>query len=347
MSSAKKLVLAALCTWFTGFGYAGYALGAAGTVTEAGSNWSSSLGGLQEDDHNKNRDEHDKDKDKDKDKKHCKDVEPEKVREGDDRHHDHGMDRHHGHEGDDDDDCECKEASRSALTPGAAGVSSQSSTALLLAVSIVNNGMTTKQNVQVTSIMLNGGSLTSRASLPVNLGTVPAGSSAVLNADFSGGPFNPGGSYALTVKGTYTVEKKIFCFTLNFSLIVPPAAPASATLNTVKVPPNKVSGAPFPPQPPSFTQEINPQRPPVPIAPFVPGTPTATSTGTLPLTIGDPPPIVFDANNPVGITNGSTIAEPSGDHGGGVVFMTSNWFAAYSTDGGVTFKRLNPTTVFP
>src|SRR4029077_17309726 len=95
------------------------------------------------------------------------------------------------------------------------------------------------------------------------------------------------------------------------------------------------------------TQEINPQRPPVPIAPFVPGTPTATSTGTLPLTIGDPPPIAFDANNPVGITNGSTIAEPSGDHGGGVVFMTSNWFAAYSTDSGVTFKRLNPTTVFP
>ena len=345
---AKKLVLAIVCTWFTGFGHAvaaAHTLGADSVVTEANSNLSPTVREAQGDDRNKNRDEHDKDEDKHK--KHCKDEERGKAGDENDRHHDKGMDRHHGHEGDDDDDCECKDASPLALTAGAAGVSSQSSTALLSAVSIVNSGKRTKRNVKVTSIILSGGSLTSSASLPISLGTIPAGDSAVLNADFSGGPFNPGGSYLLTVKGSYSVEEEILCFALNFSLIVPPAAPGSATLNTVKVPPNKVSGAPFPPQPPSFTQEINPQRPPVPIAPFVPGTPTATSTGTLPLTIGDPPPIAFDANNPVGITNGSTIAEPSGDHGGGVVFMTSNWFAAYSTDSGVTFKRLNPTTVFP
>ena len=41
------------------------------------------------------------------------------------------------------------------------------------------------------------------------------------------------------------------------------------------------------------------------------------------------------------------MAEPSGGvSGGGVVFVTANWTAAYSTDG-IHFTQLNPTTIFP
>lgn len=62
--------------------------------------------------------------------------------------------------------------------------------------------------------------------------------------------------------------------------------------------------------------------------------------------IGDPPAINFLVNNDWGIGQSGT-AEPSGASGGGVVFVTSNWFAAYSTDGGNTFHQLDPTTIFP
>jgi len=75
-----------------------------------------------------------------------------------------------------------------------------------------------------------------------------------------------------------------------------------------------------------------------------------------PAPIGDPPNVAFNVNNSFGINGGTncspggafaTCAEPSGANGGGVVFVTANWFAAYSTDGGNIFNQLNPTTVFP
>jgi hypothetical protein len=60
-----------------------------------------------------------------------------------------------------------------------------------------------------------------------------------------------------------------------------------------------------------------------------------------------PPAIVFDANDGVGFTGSSTTAEPSGATGGGVIFVTTNWSAAYSIDGGTSFTPLDPTTIFP
>jgi hypothetical protein len=44
----------------------------------------------------------------------------------------------------------------------------------------------------------------------------------------------------------------------------------------------------------------------------------------------------------------STTAEPSGGaNGGGSIFATANWTAAYSTNGGGSFTQLDPTTIFP
>jgi hypothetical protein len=66
--------------------------------------------------------------------------------------------------------------------------------------------------------------------------------------------------------------------------------------------------------------------------------------------------VKFNTNNSVGITgaglncsgdSAAACAEPSGASGNGVIFVSANWRVAFSTDGGSTFKVLDPTTIFP
>ena len=244
-------------------------------------------------------------------------------------------------------------ASAAILGTFAPGDSLLDPNTLLSAFQITNTGSAPADNVQVTSITLPGASLTS-PSLPLNLGTIPNDGFAVVNADFSGGPFTPGGTYMVTVQGTYSVGSATYCFNLTVDLIVPPAAPGSAPLNSSSVGSNTVTGAPFPSRPPNFGPEQNGSGWTVPIGPFVPGTPTATQTGTQmsPLQAqaaapqGAVPQVTFLVNQGIGLS-GSTIAEPSGASGGGVIFVTANFFAAFSTDGGSTYTQLNPTKIFP
>ena len=253
-------------------------------------------------------------------------------------------------------------APAAVLTVGEPGVSLFNSTTLLSALDLINTGTAAAENVTVKAITLPGGTLTS-PTLPASLGTIPAGGSTVLNADFTGGPFIPESSYGLTVEGTYTVGGFTFCFTLNATLVIPPAAPGSAPLTFVTVESHQASGGPpFPHQPPTFDEHVNPAGPPVPTAPFVPGTPTATTTETQMATLAPvraplaPGPIVFAANTGLGLTPGTTsgtvatgdnAVEPSGASGGAVSFVAANWTAAFSTDGGTTFRQLDPTTIFP
>ena len=166
------------------------------------------------------------------------------------------------------------EASAAVLTAGMPGASLPDETTLLSAIAIINSGTAAAQDVELTAIMLDGATLTSPAFLPFNLGEIPALGSEVLNANFSGGPFSPGGSYVLTLQGTYAVDTATYCFTLTSDLIIPPGAPGSAPVTEVTVDPDSVSDAPFPPQPPIHYSRANPGGPPVPTAPFVPGTPT-------------------------------------------------------------------------
>ena len=110
--------------------------------------------------------------------------------------------------------------------------------------------------------------------------------------------------------------------------------------------PRAVKGAPYPAQLPLFDDEKNgtPFRG-VPTGPFIGGKPTPQGTHSLSPRPGNGP-TVFTLNNSIGIGQSNT-AEPSGASGGGVVFVTSNWFAAYSTNGGSVFNQINPTTIFP
>lgn len=79
---------------------------------------------------------------------------------------------------------------------------------------------------------------------------------------------------------------------------------------------------------------------------FHPLTKTPQESVPKPAPLGDPPGIDFFANNSLGIS-ASSVNEPSGGAGGGVVFVSANWFAAYSTDGGAHYTQLDPTTIFP
>jgi len=241
-------------------------------------------------------------------------------------------------------------ASPADLLSVGAGVSLLDAMTLSAAIPIINDGSAAAQNVQVTAITLAGATPTS-PSLPFNLGTIPAGDQAVLNASFIGGPFTPGSNYVVMVQGTYNAGGFTFCFGLNVTLVIPPAAPGMGVLKIGLVPPNLVSGGGFPPMPPPLDLgDVDFPGWTVPIAPFVPDTNIPSMTGTLPsplVTLDAPSPIVFLANNGLGL-NGNSIAEPSGGAtGGGVVFATANSFAAYSTNGGSTWTRLDPTTIFP
>jgi hypothetical protein len=259
--------------------------------------------------------------------------------------HDRNSKRDRGEHGDDD-DCRCDLAPATQIDLGAPGVTVPNPSSLVSIFTVVNTGTTDAKDVKVTSIRLKSASLTSPVSLPLSLGTISDGNHAVVNADFSGGPFVAGGTYVLTVRGTFSVRRHDRCFKRMIALNVPPAAPGSGPLTTITIDPGTVTGAPYTPQTPNFGDEDNGSRWSVPRGPNVPAVPTPSVTMVQTAPIGDPPSVDFVTNHDWGIGQ-STVAEPSGASGGGVVFVTSNWFAGYSTDGGTTFTQLDPTAIFP
>jgi hypothetical protein len=254
---------------------------------------------------------------------------------------------------------EC-EAPQVILSAGAPGVSLLNPGQLLTALPIINMGAVAAEDVEATAIVLSDGTLTSPASLPFELGTIPAERSKILEAEFSGA-FTPLDSHVIAVEGTYVSGGAIHCFEVEREFEIPPGSPGFAELVTAIVGAEFVSGAPFPPIPPTSTIRANPPLWPVPTGPFVPGTPTATGTGAVPVPQGPQlraaaangaPAVVFAANtggiNGGTVANTSTTAEPSGaSDGQNVVFVTGNRFASYSTDGGATFTPINPTAIFP
>ena len=242
-----------------------------------------------------------------------------------------------------------REGERSArLIARAPGVSTPNRSTLLSAVAIINRGKSPAEQVEVREVTVARGKRTSAA--PVNLGRIAENESAFTEADFSGGPFAPGRVYPLLLAGTYSVggEKGRRCeFRFTVPLRVPPAAPGRASAKSVKIEPKKASGGKYPPFEPKFDNEVNRSEWTVPRGPFVPGKRTPTSTGTEKAPIGDPPAINFVSNDSLNV-GGSSIAEPSGSaNGGGIVFSSANALAAFSTNGGAAFTKLNPTTIFP
>ena len=249
-------------------------------------------------------------------------------------------------------------SSQVTFTLGSPGVALQTDNTLLVATQLSNTSDRDAFKVQIESIKLDSAPLLTPTAFPLLVGEIDAGQSASVQTNFNGNQLTPGEQYLLVMNGSYRpVNKGVnkdegHVFTVTTVVVLPPTAPGSADVGAVSVPPNLVSGGGFPHQPLNFGDEVNRPRWTVPTAPFEAGTPTPTGTSVTPAPFGDPPAIVFNANNGLGLTSGTTngtassIAEPSGATGGGVVFVTANWTAAYSTDGSA-FTQLDPTTIFP
>lgn len=248
-------------------------------------------------------------------------------------------------------------ASPAILSIGTPGASLQDPTTLLSAIPILNTGTVAAQSVMVTTITLTGGTLASPASLPFNLGSIPASGSTVLNANFSGGPFAPGGTYALTVEGIYAVGPATYCFTLNSALIIPSAAPGSEIAGTVRAQVQRTAGGPFPPKPAAEQEEANPPGPPIPIGPpshiFFDTTDLTAVLDFSHLTTfpGPMPGEVAGANVAFvkNVTNSGAgfPPDPSAASSGGVVMVShNNTTVKISIDGGNTFTTYNATTLY-
>ena len=238
-----------------------------------------------------------------------------------------------------------------------------SSTSVTIATPILNDGTVTATNVKVTGATLKG--MPATTGVPVVLGAISPGASAIAQADFNSTSLLPNTSYLLTIRGTYQVGAATAGFTLNRFVTIPNSSPGSGTASNGSAPSNFVTGAPFPHQNPDMGDEVNEPRPPIPTGPFHSGVPTPTGTGmgAFPSTtsatakVQPDSPVVFGTNSGIGIpgagtncspgTQPASCAEPSGAQGGGVIFVTANWTAAYSTDGGTSFTPVDPTKVFP
>lgn len=268
-----------------------------------------------------------------------------------------------------------------AFTLTGPGVAIEDTDTLLVAARLNNTGEKTAFKVRVESIRLDHATRVAPTKLPLLVGDLSADQSATVEADFKSAKLIPGHQFRLVLQGSYRrkgqdthdddgdddgdhdgdrhkkrkhrKENERQHFTVSSVVIVPPAAPGSAPVKTATVPSQHVTGAPFPSQPVKFDSDVNTSRWTVPTGTFVPGTPTLTGTGAQKAPIGDPNNVTFNLNDRLGVTSGSTngtastVAEPSGATGGGVIFVAANWLAAYSTDGGTTFHQLDPTTIFP
>jgi hypothetical protein len=150
-------------------------------------------------------------------------------------------------------DCMAPAARLSAGNPGESVAGGR----LLTALPIVNAGTAAAENVTVSKISLSSGTLAS-PSVPLGLGAISAGKSAILNAAFSGS-WQPHRSETLGVKGTYSVDGATYCFELTSNFTVP-AAPGSATIDGATAAPQTVSGGRYPHQPRTFPDDVNMPR---------------------------------------------------------------------------------------
>lgn len=251
---------------------------------------------------------------------------------------------------------------------GPSGEALENGNVWLVATHLNNTSRRAAFDVQIEAIKLNSAPLLTPTKFPLPVSEIDPGQSEIVQASFKGNLLIPGKQYLLGVHGRFRPARKGQSedegedegegrggneFTVTTVIVLPPAAPGSASVTTITMGSNTVSGAHFQHQPLNFRPEVNTQRWTIPTAPFVPGTPTPTGTGSMPAPIGDPGSVTFNVNNGLGLTSGpfngttSSVAEPSGGaSAGGVVFASANWDAAFSTDG-ITFTQLDPTTIFP
>ena len=242
------------------------------------------------------------------------------------------------------------------LSLGAVGLARPTAATVAIAAPLINGAKRPLQDVKVTGAQLDSAAASS--ALPIDVRVIDPDSVAVVEMSFNASALQPGRRYTLTLTGTFSFPdaRAARPFRISAEVTAPPAERGEGKLGSVQVGAHKVEGGRYPHQAPQMDNEVNGSAPPVPTSPEVAGTPTATPTGLDRVQIGDPPAIKFDANDNVGFTGAGTqncsgdaaaaCAEPSGAASSGMIFVSANWNAAFSTTGGPPFTILDPTTVF-
>jgi hypothetical protein len=208
---------------------------------------------------------------------------------------------------------------------------------------ISNSGSSTAHDVLVTSITVQGGSLSPGGGIPpITLGTIDAGEGAPLDIVINAPTTNGTTRYLLTVNGTYSFAGNVYSFSVNRALFPNAAGPGTIlpkSGTSVIFNPNTAS-FPTPPALPSFGP--NAETPIfVPIGPpslLFPPTPTPTPADA---TVPAGAPVQIPVNNLRGVGAGTPPDPNAATSNGGVALSTYNTGISYSTDNGATFTDVN------
>jgi hypothetical protein len=205
---------------------------------------------------------------------------------------------------------------------------------------IGNNGTGDANNVNVTSIAVQGGSFSGPGSLPIALGTIAAGADTMLDFVVTVPKTDGTAAYRLTISGSYMYSGKVYGFTLNWAIIPNAAGPGTITARNGLLPKQNPVTATYPLPPPPLATN-NAETPNfVPLGPpqlVSPPTPTGTSLGTA----AGSPSVQIPVNNTNVINAGIPPDPNAAAEGGGVVLTTFNTGISYSIDGGTTFTFVN------
>ena len=232
----------------------------------------------------------------------------------------------------------------------AQGSASLEGTTLLTALTLKNDGPVPAEDIQIDQITSAGATLTLPSPLPFSVGRLDVDAITTIDANFTLPAVKADTSYEISIDGHYSEDGHSFPFKISETVTTPPASPGQRASLEGTSSVLTASGAKFPAQEPNFGEEVNEGGlgRPIPSGPTRPLTPSATSKFAPPPAGGGGGTASFHmpTDNSQGFKNASSVAEPSGASGGGVVFETANWYASFSVNGGA-FTQLNPTTIFP
>jgi hypothetical protein len=216
-----------------------------------------------------------------------------------------------------------------------------------MAVPIVNVGDSPAASVQVSSLSFGNGSRAKPVSLPISAGEIVSGSRAVLQTRFTS--LATPGSYLLAVSGTYTFQGTSHPFNAQRQVAVAHSVSGPGTPSQVIVPKNSTTGVPIPASPISQEDDNNAAGPPIPDGPVIHPFPVPpSSTGTASPSGGSSVTFIRDTGTG---QSGNFPPDPNtaaGASGDGVVLSSGNSYVLFSKDDGLTFTRIDPTTMgFP
>ena len=232
------------------------------------------------------------------------------------------------------------------LQIGLVGASVWDDGSVALAISLENEGNKAAPDVRVVSVTFGAGKRVTPGVLPVDLGEILSENRAVIKARFQ--MLTVPGACTLTVSGLYTLQGYSYPFTATNEVSVARSANGTSPSSTVIVPKHSTSGVPILPSQIPQEDENNPAGPPIPDGPpLKPFLVAPTNTGAA--AASNASGVTFVRNTGSG-QPGNFPPDPTaaaGISGDNVVLASGNSYVLFSTNDGVSFTRIDPTTIFP